>query len=86
MTIRCRGSFLLSRLANFYPSLFMKLVLLDVGYAAPGQGLTRSTVNYVNNAVQNAMGYSVFGYFQFFEEEDAAKLLDEHVSTSPIFI
>ena len=36
-------------------------------------------VEYINNAVQSAMGYSVFGYFLLFEEEDAAKLLDEHV-------
>ena len=81
-----RGSFLLSRLANFYPSLFTKLVFLDVGYSAPGHGLTRTTVSYVNHAVQSALGYSVFGYFLFFEEEDAAKLLDENVRTRLIYL
>lgn len=43
-------------------------------------GLTRPTVSYINKMVQDGLGYSVFGYFLFFEEEDAAKLLNEHVS------
>ena len=64
---------------NYYPSLFSKLVFLDVGYAAPGHGLTLETVTYVNSMVQKSMGYSVFGYFLFFQEQDAAKLMDEHV-------
>ncbi|KAG0649252.1 Cytosolic epoxide hydrolase 2 [Hyphodiscus hymeniophilus] len=72
------GSFLLSRLANFHPSLFSKLVFLDIGYSVPGHGLSRTTVNYINNAILKNMGYSVFGYFLFFEDDDAAKLLDEN--------
>jgi hypothetical protein len=74
-----RGSFLLSRLANFYPSLFTKLAFLDVGYQAPGHGLTRATLENINNAVKGALGYGVFGYFLFFDEEGAAKLMDDHV-------
>jgi soluble epoxide hydrolase/lipid-phosphate phosphatase len=81
-----RGSFLLSRLANFYPSLFTKLVFLDIGYSAPGHGLTRTTVSYINHSVQSALGYSVFGYFLFFEEENVAKLLDENVRTRLIYL
>ncbi|KAE9363041.1 alpha/beta-hydrolase [Stipitochalara longipes BDJ] len=72
------GSFLLSRLVNYYPSLFSKLVFVDVGYNAPGHGLTEATVMYINSAVQSAMGYSVFGYFLFFNEADAAAILDAH--------
>jgi hypothetical protein len=36
--------------------------------------------------LNEAMGYSVFGYFLFFEEEDAAKLLDEHVRAQFIYL
>ena len=73
------GSYLLSRLANFHPSLFTKYVFVDIGYTPPGFGLSLQTVNYVNAQVKSAMGYEVFGYFLFFQESDAAKLLDQHV-------
>jgi pimeloyl-ACP methyl ester carboxylesterase len=73
------GSFLLSRLVNFYPSLLSKLVFVDIGYSAPGFGLTRETVNFINSQVQSALGYSCFGYFLFFAEEDAATLSNKHV-------
>lgn len=77
-----RGSFLLSRLANYFPDLFTKLAFLDVGYAAPGHGLTAETVQFVNRMVKDSKGFEVFGYFLFFDEEGAAELMDEHVSTS----
>jgi len=72
------GSFLLSRLVNYYPSLFSKLAFVDIGYNAPGFGLTEQIVKHINSMVQGAMGYSVFGYFLFFAEPDAAQLLDAH--------
>jgi soluble epoxide hydrolase / lipid-phosphate phosphatase len=77
---RSRGSFLLSKLANYFPSLLSKLIFLDTGYSAPGFGLTREVLNRVNSAVQDAHGFSIFGYFLFFGEEDAASLMDRHVS------
>lgn len=72
------GSFLLSRLANFYPALLSKLVFLDIGYTAPGFGLTKEAVTFVNSQVQKTLGYSCFGYFLFFAEEDAATLLNKN--------
>jgi soluble epoxide hydrolase/lipid-phosphate phosphatase len=75
-----RGSFALSRLANFYPTLMEKLVFVDVGYNAPGWALTEQNIRYVNSMVQQAMGYSVFGYFLFFNEGGAAALMDHQVS------
>ncbi|KUJ06284.1 alpha/beta-hydrolase [Mollisia scopiformis] len=75
------GSFLLSRLMNYCPILFSKLVFLDVGYSAPGTGLTEQTVKYVNSMVQEHMGYSVFGYFLFFKEDHAAQLMNAHVDS-----
>jgi hypothetical protein len=40
-------------------------------------------VKQVNAGVQAGFGFSVFGYFLFFNEEDAASLLDRNVCTSP---
>ncbi|KAI9739920.1 MAG: hypothetical protein M1818_004976 [Claussenomyces sp. TS43310] len=76
------GSFLLSRLAVFYPSLFTKLVFMDIGYSVPGRGLSLDTINHVNAAVQAALGYSVFGYFKFFQDEDAASLLNDNCESA----
>ncbi|KAK2630453.1 hypothetical protein QTJ16_001273 [Diplocarpon rosae] len=76
-----RGSFLLSRLANYFPDLFSKLAFLDVGYSAPGHGLTRETVEFVNKSVKEAMGFEIFGYFLFFDEEDAAGLMSLNVDS-----
>jgi hypothetical protein len=76
-----RGSFLLSRLANYHPERFSAYVFIDHGYGAPGQSLTPAVIQHINSSVQAKLGFSIFGYFLFFNEEDAAKLLDEHVSS-----
>jgi len=80
-----RGSFLLSRMVNYYPEMFTKLVFIDIGYSAPGRNLTEQTVRFVNQMVLEKMGYSVFGYFLFFKESDAAEIMDAHVSITAIF-
>ena len=79
MLTTSRGSYLISRMANYYPSLFIKLAFLDIGYSAPGFNLDRNTINFVNGMCQQNMGYSVFGYFLFFDEEDAPELMNKHV-------
>lgn len=76
-----RGSFLLSRLANYHPERFSAYAFIDHGYSAPGNSLTTAAVQHINNSVQANLGFSIFGYFLFFDEEDAPKLLDEHVSS-----
>jgi soluble epoxide hydrolase / lipid-phosphate phosphatase len=75
-----RGSFLLSRLANYHPERFSAYAFIDHGYIAPGRGLTTAMVKHIDSQVQANLGFSIFGYFLFFDEEDAPKLLDEHVS------
>jgi soluble epoxide hydrolase / lipid-phosphate phosphatase len=75
----CRGSFVLSRLANYYPSRFSKYVFLDVGYIAPNHALTVSILKHVNAAIQAALGYSILGYFLFFNDPDAAELMNKKV-------
>ena len=76
-----RGSFLLSRLANYHPERFSAYAFIDHGYGAPGQSLTPAVIQHINSSVQAKLGFSIFGYFLFFNEEDAPKLLDEHVSS-----
>ncbi len=76
-----RGSFLLSRLANYHPECFSAYAFIDHGYSAPGNGLTTAVIQHINSSVQANLGFSIFGYFLFFNEEDAPKLLDEHVSS-----
>ncbi|KAH6663477.1 Alpha/Beta hydrolase protein [Halenospora varia] len=76
------GSFLLSRLQNYYPALFSKLVFLDVGYSAPGNNLTVEKIKFIDGMVKQHLGYSVFGYFLFFDEEGAGELLNENVDSA----
>jgi soluble epoxide hydrolase/lipid-phosphate phosphatase len=73
----------LSRLANYHPERFSNYVFIDHGYGAPAQNLTPAAIQHINGLVQAKLGFSIFGYFLFFNEEDAAKLLDEHVSSFP---
>jgi soluble epoxide hydrolase / lipid-phosphate phosphatase len=76
-----RGTFLLSRLANYHPERFSAYAFIDHGYSAPGNSLTAAAMQHINSSVQANLGFSIFGYFLFFNEEDAPKLLDEHVSS-----
>jgi soluble epoxide hydrolase/lipid-phosphate phosphatase len=76
-----RGSFLLSRLANYHSERFSAYAFLDHGYLAPGRGLSTAVIQQINSSMQAELGFSIFGYFLFFNEEDAPKLLDEHVSS-----
>jgi pimeloyl-ACP methyl ester carboxylesterase len=77
------GSVLLSRLANFYPSTFIAYSFIDVGYIAP-PALTLEDIEAINNATQAALGYAVFGYWLFFNKDEAAPILDNHVNLSCI--
>jgi hypothetical protein len=71
----------LSRLANYHPERFSAYAFIDHGYGAPGRGLSTAVIQHINSSVQAKLGFSIFGYFPFFNEEDAPKLLDEHVSS-----
>ncbi|KAH8896332.1 alpha/beta-hydrolase [Thozetella sp. PMI_491] len=72
------GSFLLARLANYHPERFSAYIFVDHGYSPPGRGLTAPAIQHINSSVQAKLGFAIFGYFLFFDEEDAPKLLDEH--------
>lgn len=74
-----RGSFLLSRLANYNPKRFSAYIFIDHGYIVPGQGLKTEVIKNVNDSVQASLGFSIFGYFLFFDEDDASSMMDKHV-------
>lgn len=69
------GSFLLSRLANYFPDRFSKLAFLSVGYNAPTGPFS---VDAVNEVSQQMLGYPIFGYLHFFNSVDAAELMDNN--------
>ncbi|KAJ9416611.1 Alpha/Beta hydrolase protein [Fusarium oxysporum] len=72
------GCFLLSRLANYHPERFSAYAYIDHGYMAPGRSLTTAAVQHINRSVEEKLGFSILGYFLFFDDEDAPRLLDEH--------
>ncbi|APA13329.1 hypothetical protein SS1G_08093 [Sclerotinia sclerotiorum 1980 UF-70] len=73
------GSSMLSRMVNYYPELFEKLVFLDIGYQAPGgPGFNSDLVRMINAQIKEMAGYEVFGYFLFMDEEGSAELMDKN--------
>lgn len=73
----------MSRLANYHPERFSAYAFIDYGYIAPGRGLNPAMIQHINSSVQAKLGFSIFGYVLFFNEEDAPKLLNEHVRSFP---
>jgi len=49
--------------------------------SAPNHALTVPMLKHVNAAVQAALGYSIFGFFLFFNDLDAAGLMNKMVSS-----
>ena len=70
---------ILSRMANYYPDRFLKYAFVDIGYSPPGISLTPDLINNIDTMTKTHNGFECFGYFLFFQDEDAAKLMDKHV-------
>jgi pimeloyl-ACP methyl ester carboxylesterase len=62
------GSFLLSRLVNYYPQRLLSCSFLTVAYRAPGQSMNVDPINVIT---KQKLGYEMYGYWKFFEREDA---------------
>jgi soluble epoxide hydrolase/lipid-phosphate phosphatase len=75
------GCFLLARLANWFPERLVSASFLAVPYRPPG---VRFDLEERNSAAKEAVGYEVFGYWKFFEREDAGEILRDHVSNSTL--
>lgn len=72
------GSWFLSRLYHFYPSRFVGLVFLDVGYAVPGD---RFDVEMINRMTKEMTGEERFRYWDFFTDPDGVALMDRNVES-----
>ncbi|KAL9117536.1 MAG: hypothetical protein Q9187_005928, partial [Circinaria calcarea] len=65
----------MSRMANYHPSRFLSFAFLDVGYSAPGDTFD---VDAINKETQKTLGYPTFGYWLFFNSDDAAELMERN--------
>lgn len=74
------GVYALSCLVVYYGDRFSKLVFLSVGFNPPGAGMNREELDHVNTTTEKMFGYPCFGYWYFFNEPDAGKVLGQHVS------
>lgn len=72
-----RGAKALSRLANYYPERFTAYAWLAVPFVTPSPLVDFSVVQQI---VKQRVGYDMYGYWQFFSEDDADKVIQEHVS------
>ncbi|KAF1832753.1 putative epoxide hydrolase [Decorospora gaudefroyi] len=66
------GSGLLSKVALAHVSLFAGIVFTSVGYVPPGD----FDVDQVNARTEQALGYPTFGYWKFFNEDEAGSVID----------
>lgn len=78
-----RGSYITGRLANLYPERFTAFGFLSSSYYAP---VPDFDYQQLLAATKQAAGYELFGYWEFFSEEGAHKLVEEHVCNDPLFL
>lgn len=71
-----RGSSITSRLANYFPERFLAYGFLNVPYVTPNPDYD---IDRLVALTKKVMGYETYGYWFFFSEEDAPKLMREHV-------
>jgi soluble epoxide hydrolase/lipid-phosphate phosphatase len=76
----CRGCSVVSRLGNLYPERMMAFAFLAVGYMRPSP---ESDISMSLAISKQAFGYELFGYWLFFSEDGADKVIENHVCPSP---
>lgn len=79
MLISClihRGCGLNARLANYYGEKFEAFGFFAVPYSPP----LPFDLAAINAMSKQVFGYDNFGYWNFFAKEEAAKIIEEHVS------
>lgn len=72
-----RGVGLCSRLANYRADRFAAFAFFALGYFPPAPDFDVSAIN-AHSLVKH--GYENFGYWNFFAKDEAAKVIEEHVS------
>lgn len=73
-----RASFLLSRLAVYHPERFSSFVWVDIGYQRPAPDFS---VDAINQETEKVLGYSIFGYWYFFNDKEAGGIMNLEVSS-----
>lgn len=61
-----------------YPNLFESLAFLAAPYSPVGPSPINLTA--INTRTEAAFGYPIYGYWNFFNETDAASVIEKHVS------
>lgn len=72
------GSFLLSRVANYYPQRFISFTWLAIAYSAPAGEFS---VDKINKESEAKIGYPFFGYWEFFGDPKTVELVDQNVDS-----
>ena len=70
-----RGAWLTSRLVNFFPERFTASAYLSLWYMAPEP----LDLKAINHKTKDELGYELFGYWYFFSEDGADKIIESHV-------
>lgn len=71
-----RGCSIASRLCNQYPERVQALACLAAGYLPPSPDFILADVLAIT---KQAFGYELFGYWLFFSENGADKIIESHV-------
>ncbi|KAF7982643.1 hypothetical protein HWV62_27081 [Athelia sp. TMB] len=72
------GTMTNSRLGNYFPDRVIALGFLNIGYSPP---LFAANFDALSAATKAAVGYETFGYWRFFNEDDADKLIESHLDS-----
>ncbi|KAI0731466.1 Alpha/Beta hydrolase protein [Fomitopsis betulina] len=72
------GSMLTSRLASYYPERCKAYTFVAIGYSP-----TSADFDYEASltATKQALGYETYGYWEFFFEDGAEKIIEEHLDS-----
>ena len=71
------GSLLLSRLATYHHERLLSLSFVASPYKEPGKSMN---IDAFNAITKKDLGFERYGYWKFFEKEDASEIVKEHVS------
>ncbi|KXN86647.1 Bifunctional epoxide hydrolase 2 [Leucoagaricus sp. SymC.cos] len=72
------GCGVVSRLANYHPERFLGFAFFTVGYRPPDPSLDKSSLNLFPTQTTKTIGHETPGYWTFFSEDDASKIIEEH--------
>lgn len=71
-----RGSSISSRLVNYFPERVTALAFLATGYFPPTVDVD---VHRLLTTTKQVVGYELFGYWLFFDEDGADEIVRDHV-------